>query len=235
MVKGYLDKNNYVVKNGRLLISRASNEFLAKLLENNVPEIASGKVEVMGVAREAGIRAKVAVIGHDPRIDAKGACIGFRNQRIESMTRELSGEKIDIIEYDSWVMNTLSNWMIIHSELAETHIFEKIVYWKLESSHNVLIKRDRKFFGNIYPLLEDTWSKVLYYRDNLDKLDELKTIIEKRKKYKKFDTEININDNELIENKLNFLYDKIEKKPVKKFEKKNIVLSSEYENCDFVD
>ncbi len=100
MVKGYLNKNDYQVKNGRLLISRASNEFLAKLLENNVPEIASGKVEVVSVAREAGIRAKVAVIGHDPRVDAKGACIGFRNQRIESMTRELSGEKIDIIEYD---------------------------------------------------------------------------------------------------------------------------------------
>ena len=100
MVKGYLNKNDYQVKNGRLLISRSSNEFLAKLLENNVPEIASGKVEVVSVAREAGIRAKVAVLGHDPRVDAKGACIGFRNQRIESMTRELSGEKIDIIEYD---------------------------------------------------------------------------------------------------------------------------------------
>ncbi len=142
---------------------------------------------------------------------------------------------MDINEYDSWVVDTLSNWMEIHSELAESFIFEKIIYWKLESSHNVLIRRDRKFFNNIYPLLEDTWSKVLYYRSNLDKLTELKNIIEKRKKYKKFDTELLVNNIELIENKLDFLYNSFEKKTVKKNEKKNIVLTSEYENCDFID
>lgn len=108
-VKGYLDKNNLNVKNGRLLISRASNEFLAKLLENNVPEVASGRVEVKGIAREAGIRAKVAVTTNDSRIDAKGACIGFRNQRIDSVTAELAGEKIDVIEYDSDLANYTLN------------------------------------------------------------------------------------------------------------------------------
>ncbi len=100
-VKGYLDKNNYTVKNGRILISRASNDFLAKLLENNVPEIASGRVEIRGIAREPGVRAKVAVSTNDGRIDAKGACIGFRNQRIDSVIAELAGEKIDIIDYDT--------------------------------------------------------------------------------------------------------------------------------------
>jgi N utilization substance protein A len=100
-VKGYLDKNHLTVKNGRLLISRASNEFLAKLLENNIPEVASGRVEVKGIAREPGVRAKVAVTTSDSRIDAKGACIGFRNQRIDSVTAEVAGEKIDIIEYDA--------------------------------------------------------------------------------------------------------------------------------------
>ena len=97
-------------------------------------------------------------------------------------------------------------------------------------SHNVLIKRDTTFFRNIYPLLENTWSKVLYYRSNLDKLNDLKSIIEKRKKYKKFDTEIIVNDNKILENKINFLYKTIEKKSVKKIEKKNIVLT-----CDFID
>lgn len=100
-VKGYLDKNNLVVKNGRLLISRASKEFLAKLLENNIPEVASGRVEIKSIAREPGIRAKVAVTTSDSRIDAKGACIGFRNQRIDSVTHELAGEKLDIIDYDT--------------------------------------------------------------------------------------------------------------------------------------
>ncbi|MDQ5920480.1 MAG: transcription termination/antitermination protein NusA [Pseudomonadota bacterium] len=100
-VKGYLDKNNLIVKNGRISISRASSSFLAKLLENNVPEIASGRVEIKGIAREAGIRAKVAVFTNDGRIDAKGACIGFRSQRADSISAELAGEKLDFIDYDS--------------------------------------------------------------------------------------------------------------------------------------
>ena len=58
-VKGYLDKKNLVIKNGRIVLSRSCNEFLGKLFEANVPEIASGRVEVHGIAREPGIRAKV--------------------------------------------------------------------------------------------------------------------------------------------------------------------------------
>ena len=100
-VKGYLDKNDLVVKNGRISISRASNEFLAKLLENNIPEVSSGRVEVKAIAREPGIRAKVSVTTTDSRIDAKGACIGFRNQRVDSVSAELAGENIDIIDYDA--------------------------------------------------------------------------------------------------------------------------------------
>lgn len=100
VVKGFFDKANPVVKNGRLSISRSSNGFLAKLLENNVPEIANGRVEIKGIARDAGNRAKVAILGHDARIDAKGAVIGFRNQRIDGVTKELFGERVDVVEYD---------------------------------------------------------------------------------------------------------------------------------------
>jgi transcription termination/antitermination protein NusA len=99
-IKGYLDKNDLNVKNGRVSISRACNGFLAKLLESNVPEVAAGRVEIKGIAREPGVRAKVAVYSNDARIDAKGACIGFRNQRIESISQELFGENIDVIDYD---------------------------------------------------------------------------------------------------------------------------------------
>lgn len=99
MVKGFFDKANPVIKNGRLSISRTSNGFLAKLLENNVPEIANGRVEIKAIARDPGNRSKVAILSHDVRIDAKGAVIGFRNQRIDSVTKELFGEKIDIIEF----------------------------------------------------------------------------------------------------------------------------------------
>ena len=99
MVKGYFDKANPQIKNGRLSISRTSNGFLAKLMENNVPEIMNGRVEIKAIARDPGNRAKIAVFTTDQRIDAKGACIGFRNQRIDGVTKELFGEKVDIIEY----------------------------------------------------------------------------------------------------------------------------------------
>lgn len=100
VVKGFFDKAVPVVKNGRLSISRTSNGFLAKLLENNVPEIANGRVEIKAIARDAGNRSKVAIESHDARVDAKGAVIGFRNQRIDGVTKELFGEKVDIIEYN---------------------------------------------------------------------------------------------------------------------------------------
>ena len=99
VIKGFFDKAEPIIKNGRLSISRASTGFLAKLLENNVPEIANARIEIKSIARDAGNRSKVAVISHDQRIDAKGAVIGFRNQRIESVTKELFGEKVDVIEY----------------------------------------------------------------------------------------------------------------------------------------
>ncbi|MEN9946642.1 MAG: transcription termination/antitermination protein NusA [Pseudomonadota bacterium] len=111
-IKGFFDKANPVVKNGRLSISRASSDFLAKLLENNVPEIANKRIEIKAIVREAGIRAKVAVISHDSRLDVKGAVIGFRNQRIDSVTKELFGEKVDVLEYSSdlaqFVLNALA-------------------------------------------------------------------------------------------------------------------------------
>ena len=99
VIKGFFDKANPQVKNGRLMISRASTGFLAKLLENNVPEIANGKIEIKSIARDAGNRSKVAVFTSDARTDAKGAVIGFRNQRIDSVTKELFGEKVDVIEF----------------------------------------------------------------------------------------------------------------------------------------
>lgn len=99
VVKSFFDKANPVIKNGRLGISRASSGFLAKLLENNVPEIATGRVEIKSIARDPGNRSKVAVTTNDSRIDAKGAVIGFRNQRIDSVSKELFGEKIDVIDY----------------------------------------------------------------------------------------------------------------------------------------
>jgi len=107
-------------------------------------------------------------------------------------------------DYDFWISQILSDWQTKYSDIAETHYFEKIVYWKLEGSHNVTIDRDRKFMQDILPVLNDTWSKVLYYRDNISKLDELREIIKKRTKFVKFDTKIIIN-NDLVKKKILFL------------------------------
>jgi putative phage-type endonuclease len=107
-------------------------------------------------------------------------------------------------EYDQWIINMINNWMVIHKEIAQTHYYEKVVYWKIIETHNVTIDRDRKFFNNILPILKDTWGRVEYYRNNLDKLSELKLIIEKRKKYKKINTSFKIN-NDITNQKILFL------------------------------
>ena len=80
-----------------IVISRADNKFLAKLFEMEVPEIEDGLIEIQKITRAPGIRAKIIVISHDRRIDAVGACVGMRGSRIQSVVRELNGEKIDVI------------------------------------------------------------------------------------------------------------------------------------------
>lgn len=107
-------------------------------------------------------------------------------------------------DYDGWIVSILSNWQINYPDIAETHYFDKIVYWKLEESHNITIERDVKFFQKILPILNNTWEQVLYYRNNLNKLDELRNIISKRTKYNKFNTKIIINNN-LVQKKILFL------------------------------
>jgi putative phage-type endonuclease len=103
-------------------------------------------------------------------------------------------------EYDSWLTKIMSE---DHPEL-EDYYFDKIIYWKLEESHNITIKKDNMFIKNILPILNNTWSKVVYYRNNLNKLSELKKIVDKRKKYIKFNTKIH-NNNNLVNNKIKFL------------------------------
>ena len=83
-----------------ILLSRAHKNFLRRLLEEEVPEIYRGEVEIRAIAREAGRRSKVAVSAIAPNIDPVGACVGIRGVRIQAIMRELNGEKIDIIQWD---------------------------------------------------------------------------------------------------------------------------------------
>ena len=84
----------------KIILSRAHRDFLRRLLENEVPEIYQGLVEIRSIAREAGHRSKVAVAALKPGVDPVGACVGVRGVRIQAIVRELSDEKIDVIEWN---------------------------------------------------------------------------------------------------------------------------------------
>ena len=84
----------------QIILSRAHRNFLRRLLENEVPEIYHGIVEIRAIAREPGARAKVAVLATQPGVDAVGACVGIKGVRIQAIVKELHEEKIDIIQWD---------------------------------------------------------------------------------------------------------------------------------------
>ena len=99
MVKIYVVDIANPDKKPTLKISRTHKNLVKRLFETEVPEIAEGVVEVKGISRVAGSRSKIAVMSHDPNVDAIGACIGARKSRISAVVEELNGEKIDIIPY----------------------------------------------------------------------------------------------------------------------------------------
>lgn len=82
-----------------IIVSRSADDFLKKLFELEIPEIYDGIIEIKGIARDPGERAKVAVYSNDDRIDAVGACVGMKGIRIHSIVRELANENIDVINY----------------------------------------------------------------------------------------------------------------------------------------
>ncbi len=100
------DRVRVIIKNiekaGRgpaVIVSRASEDLVRRLFEQEVPEIYDGTVEIRACAREAGERTKIGVQSHDRDVDAVGACVGMKGMRVQSIIRELRGEKIDIIQY----------------------------------------------------------------------------------------------------------------------------------------
>jgi N utilization substance protein A len=78
-------------------LSRTAPEFIAKLFELEVPEIEEGIIEIKGAARDPGARAKIAVKSNDQRVDPQGTCIGMRGSRVQAVTGELAGERVDIV------------------------------------------------------------------------------------------------------------------------------------------
>ncbi len=96
-VKGYLLEVRAEARGPQLFVSRAAPEFMIELFKLEVPEVGQGLVEIKGAARDPGDRAKIAVIAHDRRTDPIGACIGMRGSRVQAVSNELNGERVDII------------------------------------------------------------------------------------------------------------------------------------------
>jgi N utilization substance protein A len=86
-------------KGPQIILSRASEDFLVKLFQQEVPEILEGIVQIKAVAREAGGRSKIGVASNEYRVDPVGACVGMKGSRVQGIVRELSGERIDIVPY----------------------------------------------------------------------------------------------------------------------------------------
>jgi N utilization substance protein A len=99
-LKVYMLQVNRAVKRGpQVIVSRTHSGLVRRLMELEIPEIGEGIVEIRSIAREPGLRSKVAVASVDPSVDAVGACIGERGSRIDRIVTELNGEKVDIIPY----------------------------------------------------------------------------------------------------------------------------------------
>jgi N utilization substance protein A len=92
-----------------ILLSRSHPNFVRRLFELEVSEIADGTVEIKGIAREAGFRSKIAVVSRDQKVDPVGACVGMRGARVKNIVRELSGEKIDIVRWSDDVKTYVTN------------------------------------------------------------------------------------------------------------------------------
>ena len=100
------------VRGPQLFVSRNSPEVLMELFRLEVPEIGEGSIELLGAARDPGLRAKIAVLAKDKRIDPVGACVGMRGSRVQAVSNELGGERVDIILWDEnpaqFVINAMS-------------------------------------------------------------------------------------------------------------------------------
>lgn len=100
-IRGYIYKVNPQARGPQIFLSRTHPQYLVELFKEQVPEIANGTIEVMGAARDPGFRAKIAVKSYDRNLDPVGACVGIRGVRVQAVTTELQGERVDIIEWSA--------------------------------------------------------------------------------------------------------------------------------------
>lgn len=111
-MKALLREVRSELRGPQLFLSRTAPQFLMELVKIEVPEVGQGLIEIMGAARDPGLRAKIAVKSNDSRIDPVGACVGMRGSRVTAVSNELAGERVDIIPWDEnpaqFVINAMS-------------------------------------------------------------------------------------------------------------------------------
>jgi N utilization substance protein A len=111
-LRGYLREVRAEARGPQLFVSRTAPELVIELFKLEVPEVGEGLIEIMGAARDPGLRAKIGVKSNEPRIDPVGACVGMRGSRVQAVSSELAGERIDIILWDEnpaqYVINAMA-------------------------------------------------------------------------------------------------------------------------------
>ncbi|HET7649876.1 MAG TPA: transcription termination factor NusA [Gammaproteobacteria bacterium] len=111
-IRGYLREVRAELRGPQLFVTRTAPQFLIELFKLEVPEVGQGLIEIKGAARDPGARAKVAVKSNDSRIDPVGACVGMRGSRVQAVSNELAGERVDIVPWDDnpaqFVINAMS-------------------------------------------------------------------------------------------------------------------------------
>jgi len=130
-LKVYVLEVKRTTKGPQILVSRTHPGLLKRLFELEVPEIYEGIVELKAVAREPGLRSKIAVYSRDENVDSIGACVGHKGMRVQMIVNELKGEKIDIIKWDSniknFIANALSPAKVISVEIYEDEKTARVI------------------------------------------------------------------------------------------------------------
>ena len=122
-LRGYLREVRQETRGPQLFVTRTSPDLIVALFRLEVPEVSEGVIEIVGAARDPGVRAKIAVRSNDPRLDPVGACVGMRGSRVQAVSNELAGERVDIILWNDneaqFVVNAMSPAEIVSIVMDE--------------------------------------------------------------------------------------------------------------------
>ncbi len=157
-----------------LILTRTSRTFLKRLFEREISEVADGTVEIKGIARDPGSRAKVSVVSHNQRVDPIGACIGLRGSRVKNITAELGGERIDIVRYDEDITKYIANAL-------QPAVPAKVEYDEEHKTANTYVDREQ-----IKLAIGKNWQnarlagQLIGIRVNVLPLEEAETVFEKQ-------------------------------------------------------